>query len=163
MTISRLLPALLLTLLLPSCNRTEEASSTSSLQTRSYQLNYLQPRETLRALQSLDFDPSVIIRADPKSQRIIATFPDPETGKTIEQLLEQIDVPNVSIPSRFVALQFADAGTAADSVSRKLPARDPGFEIVPDTRTNRVFLTGTTEQIDRATTMLEALDVPESP
>ena len=161
MTISRLL--LMLILLVPSCKRTEEAPSTSSLQTRSYQLEYLQPQETLRALQSLGFNPSVTIRTDNENQRIIATFPDPKTGEIIDRLLKQIDVPNFDIPTRFVMLQFADAETAAEIVSEQLQEPDPVFNIVPDTRTNRVFLMGTIEQIDRATTMLEKLDVQEAP
>ena len=75
-----------------------------------------------------------------------------------QTLLKQIDVPHVSPPTRFIEMRFVDAETAADAVSRKLKEQDPGFNIVPDTRTNRVFLMGTIEQIEQATALLKEID-----
>jgi type II secretory pathway component GspD/PulD (secretin) len=158
MTRSKILPSLAMLVLVSSCDRSEDASSTNTPQTRSYQLEYLQPAETLRALQSLEFDPSVTIRADNEANRIIATFRDPQVGDAIEDLLVQIDVPHIDLPTRFISLEFAEAGAAANQVARHFESAEPPMNILPDVRTNRVFLMGTPEQMDLATAMLEKLD-----
>lgn len=154
--------SLFVLLLLASCDRKEAASSPSTPLTRAYQLEYLQPNETLRALQSLNLDPSVTIRADNDANRIVATYKRAEDGEAIADLLEQIDIPHVSPPTRFIELQFIDAETAVQTVSARFPQTNPTFNIIPDIRTNRVFLTGTTEQIEKVSTMLAELDVQEA-
>ena len=86
--------ALAALLLLSSCDCGKERSTPprGKLLTRVYQLEYLQPVETLRALQSLDLDQSVTVRTRSEANQIVATFTDPEHGNAIAALLEQIDI-----------------------------------------------------------------------
>jgi hypothetical protein len=125
---------------------------------------HLKPSEAIRVLRSVSvFDVSI----KEGDRRIIVTGGDPSLHKKMEELMELVDVPRISICPRFIKLGFADATYVAATISEAFSAGSEKKEVplqsVPNTRTNEVFLMGTVQDIQAAEALVLLLDRAPTP
>lgn len=125
---------------------------------------HVRPSEAIWVLRAFKFFGVSIKEED---QKVIVTGGDPSLYKKMEELMELVDAPRVTVPPRFIKLRFADVTHVAGVISKAFPA-GAGNELfplqaVPNTRTNEVFLMGTVEDIQSVEALVLLLDRAQIP
>lgn len=125
----------------------------------SLECEHVHPSEAIRMLQSLKAS-GVLMKQE--GRKLVVAGGSPSIRKKIEEFMELVDVPRVTVRPRFIKLRFADVTHVEGVISQAFLAR-AGNEALPlqavaNLRTNEVFLMGSVKEMQAAESLVEMLD-----
>jgi len=154
--------------------------------------NYIQPEDAVAIFQTVigQFGPAASIALVPNSSSIIVTD-NALTVRSLIEIQKQIDLPGTNFSTKFVKIIFADSEEVATQLNELIngesapnnragnapqgrqanqgqrPAATTQTEsgplrVLSDSRTNRITLLGSLEQIARAEALIKEIDIPST-
>lgn len=147
--------ALILIVLVLSASLLRGEAVQERLLKATFDLEYLKPEEALPVFRQILPERQIERLAD---RRIRVTAPLRELGK-MRELLERIDQPSISPPTKWVTLHFVDVEEIVAIAFTTIELKNPSkFRAIPRPRTKRVFLMGAEEDMDAFAELLLSFD-----
>ena len=163
MSVSVLVPALMLGLLSPAQAQVAEKSvqQEAPLTIKVYQLRNAVAEEAVNILHSLLQTSDARLIADGRTNSVIAHGP-PATHQIVEALLLQLDEPGEKRrsvdDSVFEVIQINQANANSISQALKVASRDVRLSLDP--KANRLLVSGTEAGVAKVRSLVKLLDVP---